>query len=107
MRASCPHIILFVFFLFAASCAKEVTQEELIDAAVKIKLDQWEKTQFDDCKAKALVKAEEYVDSILVIMSLEMKLDTIPKPEKPVKPGKPPFKEIPDSVIVKPIYKKD
>jgi hypothetical protein len=107
MRAPCPHIILFVFYLFVTSCAKEVTQEELIDSAVKIKLDQWEKSQFDDCKARALLKAEEYVDSILVVMSLETKLDTIPKPEKPVKPGKPPFKEVPDSVIVKPIYKKD
>lgn len=107
MRGPCSHIIIFIFCTIAMSCAKEITQEELIDAAVKIKLDQWEQSQMDDCKSRALVKAEEYVDSILVVMSLDMKLDTIPKPEKPVKPGKPPFKEIPDSVIVKPIYKKD
>ncbi len=89
------------------SCAKEVSQDDLIKEAVQIKLDQWKVLQLEACKELALTEAEDYVDSILVVISLQSKLDTIPKPTKPMKPTKPEFKLKPDSVVVDPIYKKD
>jgi len=101
------NIILIVFILLLVACKKVVTQEELINSAVEIKLTQWREEQIKACAVKALVEAEEYVDSVLVAISLETKLDTILKPEKPIKPTKPPFKSKPDSVIVDPIYKKE
>ena len=107
MSNSLRHILLFCSVLMIQSCAKEVSQEELIKEAVEIKLDQWDVTQRKACKARALIEAEDYVDSILVVISLQTKLDTIPKPSKPSKPNKPDFKQKPDSVVVDPIYKKD
>jgi len=101
------HISCLVTVLLLASCSKEVTQEELIASAVKIKLDQWKASRLKDCKANAYIKAEDYVDSLLLVTSLETKLDTIPKPLKPVRPPRPEFKTKPDSVLVDPIYKKD
>ncbi len=101
------HIILFGSFLMISSCAKEVTQEELIKEAVELKLAQWKASQLKECRDQAYLKASEYVDSIMLVTSLENKLDTIPKPAKPLKPSKPTFKEKPDSVVVEPIYKKE
>ena len=88
------------------ACKKKITQEELIEAAIEIKLSNWREEQIQACRDNAMLKAEEYVDSLLVAISLESKLDTIPKPEKPDRPAKPPFKPKPDSVVVDPIYKK-
>jgi hypothetical protein len=99
--------LLWICILCIGACAKEVTQEELIEAAVEIKLKQWQATQIKTCKENVIVEAEDYVDSLLVVMSLETKLDTIPKPAKPDKPPKPAFKQKPDSVIVDPIFKEE
>jgi hypothetical protein len=107
MSAHYYHILLLGIFFLVSSCSKEVTQEELIEGAVKLKIDQWRITQMSTCKEEALIEAGHYVDSILLVTSLDDKLDTIPKPLKPVKPFKPSFKEKPDSVIVDPIYKKE
>jgi hypothetical protein len=89
------------------SCSKEVTQEELIREAVALKLAQWKTTQLNECKDRAYMQASDYVDSILLVTSLDTKLDTIPKPARPVKPPKPVFKAKPDTVVVDPIYKKE
>ena len=107
MNSHFKHIIIVSFVLVATSCSKEVSQDELIKGAVAIKLDQWEATQLKECKEAAYVRAEDYVDSLLLVTSLETKLDTIPKPLKPVRPVKPGFKIKPDSVVVDPIYKKE
>ena len=106
MIRSFRHIIFIGSLLLVQSCAKEVSQEDLIQEAVQIKLEQWKVLQLETCKELALTEAEDFVDSILVVISLQSKLDTIPKPSKPMKPPKPTFKLKPDSVIVDPIYKK-
>jgi hypothetical protein len=107
MTKSNAFYLLWICIIGLGACAKEVTQEELIVAAVEIKLKQWHDAQLKTCKDKVIVEAEDYVDSLLVAMSLESKLDTIPKPAKPDKPQKPAFKSKPDSVIVDPIFKED
>ncbi|MEO6133248.1 MAG: hypothetical protein ABIQ02_15505 [Saprospiraceae bacterium] len=107
MKQYTKYILVLMLFAFLFSCKKKVTQEELIHAAVEIKMNQWREVQVSTCKQKILTEAENFVDSVLVATSLESKLDTISKPEKPPKPIKPEFKPKPDSVIVKPIYKKE
>ncbi len=46
-------------------------------------------------------KADAYVDSVLLARSLDMRLDTIPKPVKPDRPGKPEFRAKPDTVTIR------
>jgi hypothetical protein len=104
MKTLPRHIILLVSMLMVSSCSKEVSQDELIKGAVQLKIEQWQAIQIAECKEKIFIKAEDYVDSLLVVTSLESKLDTIPKPLKPSKPAKPSFKAKPDSVLVEPIY---
>ena len=107
MNNPLKHIVLASLLLIMFSCSEEVSQEDLVKAAVDIKLEQWKLTQLISRKEIAYTRAEDYVDSLLLVNSLESKHDTIPKPLKPVKPAKPGFKVKPDSVIVDPIYKKE
>ena|SRR5688572_24309663 len=101
------HIVFASAILILFSCSKEVSQDDLVKAAVDIKIEQWKVVHLNSCKEIAYTKAENYVDSLLLVNSLDSKLDTIPKPLKPVKPPKPGFKIKPDSVVVDPIYKKE
>ena len=103
MKEPVVFILSLAVLLMLSSCAKEVSQEELIKAAVDLKVEQWKLAERNRCEEKALTAAEAYVDSLLVTISLETKLDTIPKPVKPGKPEKPVFKPRPDSITVKPI----
>lgn len=105
MNSSLPYMVFVWSLILLCGCKKQISQEELIQAAVEIKLQQWEDSQLELCREEALLLAERYVDSLLLVTSLETKLDTIPKPAKPVRPPKPVFRKKPDSVIVKPIYK--
>lgn len=107
MKNTAPYKLLLGAFILLTSCSKEVNQEDLVTAAVALKMEQWKASQLALCKQEVYSKAEQYVDSILVVTSLDSKLDTIPKPVKPEKPTKPVFKDKPDSVIVKPIYKEE
>jgi len=106
MKFRFHYITLLMIMILLTACKQRISQEDLIDAAIEIKLSNWREEQLQVCREKAMVRAEEYVDSLLVAISLESKLDTIPKPEKPDRPSKPPFKAKPDSVVVDPIYKK-
>lgn len=98
--------MLLCFALTAIwSCSEQVSQEDLIRSAVEIRIEKWKEEQMAQCKEKALIKAEAYVDSLLLATSLDAKLDTIPKPGKPEKPEKPVFRQKPDSVVVMPVLK--
>ncbi len=104
MKASILNCIVVVAVFQFAACSRQVSQEELIGSAVELKLRQWETTQIETCKDRALQRAENFVDSLLLATSLDSKLDTIPKPGKPIKPTKPEFREKPDTISVRPIY---
>lgn len=92
MKNKASYSLLLGAFLLLAGCSKEVNQEDLVSAAVALKIEQWKVSQLALCKQEVYTKAEQYVDSILVVTSLDSKLDTIPKPLKPEKPTKPVFK---------------
>lgn len=104
MRNLIRHIIVIMLVLTTGACTKEVEQDDLIKGAVEIKLEQYRTNQLRTCKEDAYIDAEDYVDSLLLAISLEKKLDTIPKPKRPVKPPMPAFKTKPDSIVVDRIY---
>ena len=105
MKNKC--FVILLFMLVWLSCGKRVTQEDLIREAVELKINQWQLSERNSCRARAMVKAEAYVDSFLLANSLNSKLDTIPKPPKPQKPEKPVFKEKPDTLQVDELLKKE
>jgi hypothetical protein len=100
-------LLLFLMVMGFASCGKRVSQEDLIQEAVALKLQQWRLSERNSCRDRAMAKAEAYVDSFLLANSLKTQLDTIPKPPKPVKPAKPPFKTKPDSLKVDKLFKEE
>lgn len=93
--------IILLAVLWAGSCAKPVSQDVLIEDAVKLRVAQWRQAQLTDCRDRVIDKADAYVDSVLLANSLQSKLDTIPKPVKPERPEKPPLREKPDTVIIR------
>ena len=97
--------IYICMLLGAYACSKPVSQEELIETAIEIRLQQWRIEQIELCRERALTEAAEYVDSMMIVTSLDTKLDTIPKPPKPNKPPKPSFKPTPDSLKVEELKK--
>ncbi len=100
-KAACYIILL----MGAYACSKPVSQEELIETAIEIRLQQWRIEQIDLCRERAIITAVGYVDSMMIVNSLGSKLDTIPKPPKPNKPHKPSFKPTPDSLKVEELKK--
>ena len=99
MKPTGRHIIFCVVVIFGwMSCNKKVSQEDLIQSALALKVEQWREKQMQECIAKAYADAEKHVDSIMLVTSLPSKMDTIPKPPKPVKPPKPTIRIKPDSV---------
>lgn len=107
MKNRMAYILLALAGAWTIACAPEVAQEDLIRDAVDIKLGQYQSNQLEQCKENALRDAEDYVDSLLVAISLERKLDTIPKPGKPDRPDRPVFKIKPDTVVVDKLYKEE
>ncbi len=99
--------VCFVILILTAfyGCSKPVSQEDLIETAIQIRLQQWREEQIVLCRERALMAAAEYVDSMMIVNSLDFKLDTIPKPPKPNKPHKPYFKPTPDSLKVEELKK--
>lgn len=100
-------ILSILFVCVSISCNEKVTQEDLIQSALSLKTTQWRELQIKLCTDRAYAEAEAFVDSIMVINALPTKLDTIPKPPKPMKPPKPYFRTKPDSVVVKELEKKN
>lgn len=94
-------IIASLGVLFMTGCAKPVSQEDLIREAVNLRVAQWREAQLRDCRDRALDRADQYVDSLLLAISLTTRLDTIPKPARPDRPDKPVFREKPDTVVIR------
>lgn len=99
-RAVRTGVVIFAAILIHG-CARPVTQEELIREAVRLRVDQWRRAQVSDCRSRVMQKADAYVDSVLLARSLDVRLDTIPKPVKPDRPGKPEFRAKPDTVTIR------
>ena len=99
------YTVIGIVILAFCACADRVSQDELIEGALQLRMDDWKKTQQQNCRDEAMQRAETYVDSFLLANSLESTLDTISKPNKPVKPSKPMFKEKPDSLKVEEVFK--
>ena len=99
-RALMTGMVLFATVVILG-CAKPVTQEELIEEAVRLRVDQWRRAQVSDCRSRIMQKADAYVDSVLLARSLDVRLDTIPKPLKPDRPEKPAFRAKPDTVTIR------
>jgi hypothetical protein len=57
---SAGFLIVLTFLVFT-SCGKRVTQEQLIQEAVELKLSQWRLSELESCRDRAMAKAEAYV----------------------------------------------
>ena len=59
MNYRLPHIVVASVLLILFSCSEEVSQEDLVKAAVDIKLEQWKLAQLNSCKDIAYTRAED------------------------------------------------
>jgi len=101
--------IIGIIFLTIISCDNTPVEspedrQDRIDAAVIAKLEERRSLKKSECKKDALVIAEKRVDSILRAEAILIPIDTINKPEIPIKPSAPEILIPKDSTPVKPLF---
>ena len=80
---------------------------KVVQQGIEIKLDQFRNRKQKECKRRALDRALIIADSLLAAQALIIKNDTINRPPRAIKPVKPKFTPVPDSIAVRPILKKE
>jgi hypothetical protein len=80
---------------------------EVVQKGVEIKIDQFRKRKYKECKKRALERALVVADSLMAAQALFIKNDTINRPPRAIKPEKPKFAPVPDSISVQPILKRE
>ena len=80
---------------------------EIVQKGIEIKIDQFRKRKQKECKKRALERALVVADSLMAAQALFIKTDTINRPPRAIKPEKPQFAPVPDSISVQPIIKKE
>jgi hypothetical protein len=100
------YYFLFCGFLFFFSCQagekKVLTKQEVIAQKIEEKVKRWENSMREKCSENVLEEAQALVDSILIARA-RLDVDSIPKPEKPIKPQMPVIKELKDTLPIAPI----
>ena len=84
--------------LFAFDQQKSPGQEEAVAIGIEMKVDQFIRKQRSDCRIKAIIIAEQRVDSLMRVWSRNQEIDTLSKPPRPGKPDMPPIRNLPDSL---------
>ena len=93
--------------VFAPGFQKEKGPDRaVVEKGIEIKLKQYRERKEKECQEKALARALVVADSLMATRALIIKNDTINRPPRAVKPVKPDFVPIPDSISVEPILKK-
>ncbi len=80
--------LLYIWLMMVCySCGDPVAHDLAIaKVEVQIKVDQHRKSRTNECRAEALLKAEEIVDSIILTWDLNPIDDTLYRPTIPDKP---------------------
>lgn len=95
-------ILFFTFFSCQSKEKKALTKEEIIAQKLEERVNRWKNSMQTKCKERVLDEAAALVDSILIARA-RLDVDSIPKPEKPIKPPMPVIKELKDTLPIAPI----
>lgn len=99
---------ILIVFISLPSCIEEDEGPDpaVVARGVEIRLDNYRSRKAMECKEDALERADGIADSLIALMAFEMK-DSIPRPDRILKPLKPVFATPPDSLKPKPILDPD
>lgn len=95
-------ILFFSFFSCQLEKRKGLTKDEAIAQKIEEKVKRWQNSMREKCKENVLEAAAAIVDSILIAQA-RLDVDSIPKPDKPVKPQMPVIKKLKDTLPIAPI----
>ncbi len=95
-------VLFFSFFSCQSEKKQSLTKEEIIEQKIEEKVNRWVNSMREKCKENVLEEAAALVDSILIARA-RLDVDSIPKPEKPIKPEMPMIKELKDTLPIAPI----
>ncbi len=87
--------LLIIFsIIFLSACVQgepEISKRQMrqINKLVEYKLDSFKKAEQTVCYNEVVTLARIKADSVISIFETEAKIDTLNRPEKPIKPAKP------------------
>ncbi len=102
-RHSLNYIWLLLATLLLFSFQEVPTKQQLMREEVDRKLVDFRKKQTAKCRQKILTRAGELVDSTLIARAKQNAREIVPKPEIPLRPGRPEVKLPKDTTPIVPI----
>lgn len=96
-------------FLFTAFQPGKLPEEVelMVQERIEQKVNDFRKKIMTDCRKKAIEKASDIVDSLLILKIKAIQMDSVVRPDKPLRPDKPEIKIMEDTSPIIPILSKD
>ncbi len=93
---------------FQKDKTKEDKIQELIDARVTAKIENFRRIRITKCRERILKRASELADSIILATAINtIIIDSITRPTPPIRPARPPIKAPKDTTPVAPFFSVD
>ena len=90
--------------LFTAFQDSEMmTKEQFIQMHLNEKLQKYKSDSGKKCRQKAIDQATQIVDSILIAQARNIRIDTVQRPPKPIKPTRPNILTPNDTTPIRPV----
>ena len=95
--------ILLTLLFTAFQDSEMMTKEQFVEKHLNEKLQKYKNDKAKKCRQKAIDKANEIVDSILIAQARNIRIDTVQRPPKPIKPNRPNILTPNDTTPIRPV----
>ena len=96
--------ICFLAILVMVGQAAPKTKKQLMEEALQKKLDDFANAVERKCASVIRTRAEEIVDSLLLLEAQVKTVDTFKRPPTPIKPERPEIKPAKDTADIRPLF---
>ena len=95
--------ILFILLFTAFQDVEMMTKEQFIQMHLNEKFQKYKRDNERKCRKKAIEQATQIVDSILISQARNIRIDTVQRPPKPIKPNRPNILSPNDTTPIRPV----
>lgn len=99
--------ICFLAIIVMVAQAAPKTKQQLMDEALQKKLNDFTKAVERKCEINIQKRAEEVVDSLLLLEAQIKTVDSFERPPSPTKPQRPEIKSTKDTSDIRPLFEED
>ena len=95
--------ILLTLLFTAFQDSEMMTKEQFVQIHLNEKLQKYKIEKAKKCRQKAIDQATQIVDSILISQARNIRIDTVQRPPKPIKPSRPNILSPNDTTPIRPV----